>query len=483
MKNKSIITLGLVAFSVALTGCFGSKSAISGGRGGEVVGVGGRPFAEPTPYGMTKVERGSLHMGLDRQDSLWGMKTPVKDISVDGFWMDETEVTNSKYKQFVQYVKDSILRTRLADPAYAGDETYMITEDKYGEPVTPHINWRKPLPRKPNEDEQRAIESMYVTNPVTGEKLLDYRQLNYKYEIYDYTTAALRRNRLMPNERNLNTDVTVNPDEVVMISKDTAYIDDNGNIVRETINRPLSGPWDFLNTYIVNVYPDTTVWVNDFQNSDNEMYLRNYFSNPAYNDYPVVGVTWEQANAFCAWRTDYLLKGLGGEARFIQRYRLPTEAEWEYAARGKAGNEFPWENKDVKNGDGCFYANFKPDRGNYTKDGNLITSRVGIYTANSNGLYDMAGNVAEWTSTIYTEAGVEAMNDLNPQLEYKAAKEDPYRLKKKSVRGGSWKDPESFVRSAWRTWEYQNQPRSYIGFRCVRSLANSTSTKQKKNKK
>ena len=483
MKNKSIITLGLVAFSVALTGCFGSKSAISGGRGVEVVGVSGRSFAEPTPYGMTKVERGSLHMGLDRQDSLWGMKTPVKDISVDGFWMDETEVTNSKYKQFVQYVKDSILRTRLADPAYAGDETYMITEDKYGEPVTPHINWRKPLPRKPNEDEQRAIESMYVTNPVTGEKLLDYRQLNYKYEIYDYTTAALRRNRLMPNERNLNTDVTVNPDEVVMISKDTAYIDDNGNIVRETINRPLSGPWDFLNTYIVNVYPDTTVWVNDFQNSDNEMYLRNYFSNPAYNDYPVVGVTWEQANAFCAWRTDYLLKGLGGEARFIQRYRLPTEAEWEYAARGKAGNEFPWENKDVKNGDGCFYANFKPDRGNYTKDGNLITSRVGIYTANSNGLYDMAGNVAEWTSTIYTEAGVEAMNDLNPQLEYKAAKEDPYRLKKKSVRGGSWKDPESFVRSAWRTWEYQNQPRSYIGFRCVRSLANSTSTKQKKNKK
>lgn len=482
-KDKITMALCLMALATALTGCFGSKTAISGGRGGEVTGVGSRTFTEPTPYGMTKIERGSLHMGLDRQDSLWGIKTPVKDISVDGFWMDETEVTNSKYKQFVEYVKDSILRTRLADPAYAGDETYMITEDKYGEPVTPHINWRKPLPRKPNEDEQRAIESLYTTNPVTGEKLLDYRQLNYKYEIYDYTTAALRRNRLNPAERNLNTDQSVDPNEVVMISKDTAYIDDDGNIVRETINRPLSGPWDFLNTYIVNVYPDTTVWVNDFQNSDNEMYLRNYFSNPAYNDYPVVGVTWEQANAFCAWRTDYLLKGLGGEARYIQRYRLPTEAEWEYAARGKAGNEFPWENKDVKNGDGCFYANFKPDRGNYTKDGNLITSRVGIYAANSNGLYDMAGNVAEWTSTIYTEAGVEAMNDLNPQLEYKAAKEDPYRLKKKSVRGGSWKDPESFIRAAWRTWEYQNQPRSYIGFRCVRSLANSSSAKQKKNKR
>ena len=93
----------------------------------------------------------------------------------------------------------------------------MITEDKEGNPVPPRVNWKKALPRKPNEDEQRAIESLYVTNPVTGEKLLDYRQLNYKYEIYDYTTAALRRNRLLPEERNLNTDVIVNPNEVIRI--------------------------------------------------------------------------------------------------------------------------------------------------------------------------------------------------------------------------------------------------------------------------
>ena len=481
MNIKTAITfLTTVAMMMAgLTSCLGGKRMNSTATGGEVTGISnGRGFTEPTPYGMVKINRGSLRMGIEKQDSLWGMQTPVKDISVDGFWMDQTEVSNAKYRQFVIWVRDSILRTRLADPAYGGDESYMITEDKNGDPIDPRINWKKPLPRKPNEDQLRAIESLYEVNPVTGEKLLDASQMNYRYEIYDYATAALRRNRLRPEERNLNTDYTVDPNEVVMISKDTAYVDDEGKIVRETINRPLSGPWDFLNTYIVNIYPDTTCWVNDFTNSDNEVYMRNYFSNPTYSDYPVVGVTWEQANAFCAWRTEFLLKGLGGEARYIQRYRLPTEAEWEYAARGKDGTEFPWNNPDVKNGDGCFYANFKPDRGNYTKDGNLITSKTGIYSPNSNGLYDMAGNVAEWTSTIYTEAGVDAMNDLNPQLEYKAAKEDPYRLKKKSVRGGSWKDPESFIRSAWRTWEYQNQPRSYIGFRCVRSFA-SPSSKRK----
>ncbi len=472
---------GLFCLAFLLTGCFGSK--VASGSGGELTGSGGRAFAEPAPFGMVLVKRGHLKMGIEKQDSLWGKQTPVRDISVDGFWMDDTEITNSEYRQFVNYVRDSILRERLADPNYGGDESFKIEEDKNGDPVKPHLNWKKNLPRKPNEDELRAFESLYVTNPVTGEKMLDASQMNYKYEIYDYTEAALRRNRLNPEERNLNTDIQVDPNEVVWISKDTAYINDEGKIIRETINRPLSGPWDFLNTYIINIYPDTTCWVNDFPNADNEVYMRNYFSNSAYNDYPVVGVTWEQANAFCAWRTEYLLKGLGPAARFVQRYRLPTEAEWEYAARGKDGTEFPWENEDVASGKGCFFANFKPDDGNYTKDGNLITSKVGIYSSNSNGLYDMAGNVAEWTSTIYTEAGVDAMNDVNPQLKYNAAKEDPYRLKKKSVRGGSWKDPESYIRSAWRSSEFQNQPRSYIGFRCVRSLANTVSDKAKPAKR
>lgn len=465
----------LILACAVLTSCLGGKSMATGG-GGEVTGQRSSSFTEPTPYGMVQVKRGYLKTGLDSPDTLWGTVMPAKEISVDGFWMDQTEVTNSMYRQFVMWVRDSIIRERLADPSYGGDETYKITEDRYGDPVTPHLNWSKPLPRKPTEDEERAINSVYYTHPITGAKMLDVKQLNYRYEIFDYEKAALRKYRLDPKERNLNTDVAVDPDEQVMISKDTAYIDDNGNIVRETITRPLSSLYDFLNTYIVNVYPDTTCWVNDFPNAHNEAYMKLYFSSSTYNDYPVVGVTWEQANAFCAWRTDYLLRGLGSAARQIQRYRLPTEIEWEFAARGREGYPFPWGNSaEVKNEKGCFFANFKPDEGNYTQDGNLITSQTGIYGANSNGLFDMAGNVAEWTSTVYTEAGVSAMSDLNPELTYHAAVEDPYVLKRKSVRGGSWKDPISYIRSAWRTWEYQNQPRSYIGFRCVRSLATGTS--------
>jgi len=474
--KKGLFAVGILALFITVVSCMSSRGSAEA-SGGEVTGVGGSAISEPAPYGMVLIKRGSLKMGTDNTDSLWGKKMPEREISVDAFWMDETEVTNSKYRQFVLWVRDSILRERLAD---AGYEEYRIEEDKNGDPVPPHLNWSKSLPwRNPDEDEERILESVYTYHPFDGTKMLDASQMNYRYETFDYALAAQRKFRLNPAERNLNTDIAVDPNEQVMISKDTAYIDDEGRIVRQTITRPLSSMWDFVNTYIINIYPDTTCWVNDFQNAENEIYMRLYFSHPNYNEYPVVGVNWEQANAYCNWRTDFLMKGLGGNAKFIQRYRLPTEAEWEYAARGKEGKELPWENDDVKSDNGCYYANFKPDRGNYTMDGNIITSKVGIYSANSNGLYDMAGNVAEWTSTVYTEAGVLSMSDLNPTLKYNAALEDPYALKKKSVRGGSWKDPESFIKSAWRTSEFQNVGRSFVGFRCVRTQV-GTASKQKK---
>ncbi|WP_080903171.1 SUMF1/EgtB/PvdO family nonheme iron enzyme [Parabacteroides sp. Marseille-P3160] len=474
MKKILIVLMA----GVLLSSCGRSLS----GAGGELTGIKSTAFNEPTPYGMVLVKRGAFSMGPSDKDSLWGINPETKGVSFEAFWMDETEVTNAKYRQFVYWVRDSIIRERLADPAYGGMEEYKITEDRYGDPVTPHLDWSRPIPwKRATEEEQRAIESVYYTNPVTGEKELDPKQMVYRYEWYDYTAAALRRNQLDPADRVRNTDQSVDPNEVVYISKDTAYINEEGRIVNETITRPLSSEWDFLHTRMVQVCPDKTAWINDFTNAYNEPYLRMYFTHPGYDDYPVVGVSWEQATAFCVWRTNYYLQSLSlppGQA--IESFRLPTEGEWEYAARaGKNENKYPWATDELQNGKGCFMANFKPGEGNYTEDGHLITSRVASFAPNEFGLYDMAGNVAEWTSTTYSESGPRQMNDMNPDLRYDAAKEDPYEMKKKVVRGGSWKDVAQFIRSDMRTFEYQNETRSYIGFRCARTQVGFSRSKGK----
>ena len=478
MKKVSIYLLPIVVALLASACAAGGQSS----AGGEVTGVGGTSWAEPTPYGMVLVDRGSMEVGPQKADSAWNLQANPRGISVDAFWMDETEITNAKYKQFVFWVRDSIIRERLADPSYGGNEEFKIEEDREGNPVKPYLNWNKAIPwRNPSEDEARAIESVYRINPITGVKELDPTQMNYRYEIYNHTQAAKRKHRLDPSRRVYNTDLPV-PTDVPIISKDTAYINDEGVIVRETVTRGLTGDYDFLNTYIVNIYPDTTAWINDFDNAYNEPYVRMYFAHGGYSNYPVVGVSWEQANAFANWRTEYLRRALGKDGVYVEPYRLPTEAEWEYAARaGVNENMYPWEGDVPMTEDkGCFYANFKPQKGNYIKDGQLITSQVGTYSPNDFGLYDMAGNVSEWTSTAYTESVGRLTSDLNPEYRYDAAKEDPYKMKRKIVRGGSWKDVAHNIRSDIRMWEYQNEQRSYIGFRCVRSQIGFARKKKKK---
>ena len=483
MKKLVIYIFTAVFATTLVTSCFSGRRSASA-SGGEVTGVGAYTTTESTPYGMVLVDCGSMKEGPSDRDSLWGIDSVSRGISVDAFWIDETEISNSKYKQFVYWVRDSIIRERLADPAYGGNEEFKIEEDKEGNPVTPHLDWSKNIPWKnPSEDEERAIMSVYRINPITGVRELDHEQMNYRYEVYNMTEAVKRRNRLNPARRDYNTDHAID-NETPMISKDTAYLDEDGRIVRQTITRPLQSQFDFVNTYIVNIYPDTTCWVNDFENSYNEPYVRMYFANGNYNNYPVVGVSWEQANAFCHWRTEFLKKSLGKEGVYIEPYRLPTEAEWEYAARtGIDRNRYPWEGDlPLTEDEGCFYANFKPQEGNYVKDGSIITSPVGTYEPNDFGVYDMAGNVSEWTSTSYTESVDRMTNDLNPEYRYNVAKEDPYKMSRKIVRGGSWKDVAHNIRSDIRMWEYQNEQRSYIGFRCVRSKVGYTKAKRKQNK-
>ena len=156
------LLLYIVLATSALTSCMSSKGGGSSmSNGGEVTGVGGSVFSEPTPYGMVLIDRGSMKVGPAANDSVDNIRADQRGISVDAFWMDQTEITNSKYKQFVFWVRDSIIRERLADPAYGGNEIFKIEEDREGNPIKPHLNWNRPIPwRNPTEDEARAIESV-----------------------------------------------------------------------------------------------------------------------------------------------------------------------------------------------------------------------------------------------------------------------------------------------------------------------------------
>lgn len=229
--------------------------------------------------------------------------------------------------------------------------------------------------------------------------------------------------------------------------------------------------------------PDTLVWRSRL--GYNDPYIEYYLRHPAYRDYPVVGVSWLQSTNFCAWRTDrvnefimiregilehyvnqinednfntdaYLFgqyesgKRIDGlpdldpnrefrnvkmeDGIFLPRYRLPTEAEWEYAAYGLIGNAigerilerrlWPWNGHAVRNSDekyiGSFFANFKRGRGDNMgiagrlNDNADITNPVYNYWPNDYGLYNMAGNVSEWVMDVYRPLPNDDRDDFRP---------------------------------------------------------------------
>jgi gliding motility-associated lipoprotein GldK len=374
---------------------------------GQLIGIQERPsWKGINPYGMVYVPSGTLHIGPSDQDVSNTFIQRSKTISIQGFYMDDTEITNNEYRQFVYWVRDSIAHDLL-------EHTY---EDDYG---NEYIDWEYEIDWASEE-----LEDLYYQgdDKFAGKKELDISQLVYEYQWFDWQSAAHDR-----------------------VSSRTSHIKRD-----ETV-----------------VYPDTLVWVRDFAYSYNEPMTRNYFWHPAFDDYPVVGIDWKKANAFCYWRTklwnSYQADGVNSED-----FRLPTEHEWEYAARG--GHDlapFPWGGYYIRNAKGCLLANFKPGRGNYPEDGGLYTVKADAYFPNDYGLYNMAGNVAEWTSSAFHENAYSFLHDLNPDMRYDAADDEPEAQKRKVIRGGSWKDIMFFLQTGTRHWEYQDTTKSYIGFRCA----------------
>jgi formylglycine-generating enzyme required for sulfatase activity len=432
---------------------------------GELVGVGTNAvFKEANPYGMIFVPRGSFLMGPNDQSAIATVNDKSVHVTVDAFWMDETEITNNEYRQFVHWVRDSAALRLLV---LGGRDEFRMrdrTQENQSAPAeVALLNWKAKIPWNSNDEEIKDILSeLYFDNEnsLSNSRDFDPSKLRYRYEIIDYDQAALPLNRYDVNTGSYR--------EGARVRIDTSYVDENRVLHSETIIRPLRIRRDLISTRIVNIYPDTIMWIRDFQYAYNEPKMKMYFSHPGYAQYPVVGVTWEQATAFCNWRTDMFnsvnkIKG--------QQYRLPTEAEWEYAARGgRQLGLYPWGGNYVRDNRGCFLANFKPMRGSYTDDTGATTMKVGSFPPNDYGLYDMAGNASEWTSSAYYRASNSLVHDMNPTFQYNAKKDDLDLLKRKVVKGGSWKDIAYYLQCGVKTYEYQEESRPYIGFRCVRSF-------------
>lgn len=410
----------LVLFSLIIT-VFASCDR----RTGHLTGVQDRPgIYDEQPPGTVYIPMGSFTMGPSEEDIAYAHNAVSKTVSVGSFYMDETEITNNQYRQFVYWVRDSIARLLLSEI----DEEYLILMDEFGMDLEPPlINWQ-PQIRWDGEEERETLSELFLPDHERffRRKELDTRRLIYRYHLIDLARAARRDERDTPR----------------------------GDFVRE---------WE------TPVYPDTLVWMHDFSYSYNEPMTKMYFWHPTYDNFPVVGVNWLQARAFTVWRTQYLNSYLSrrGQA-YAMDFRLPTEAEWEYAARGGLKlNPYPWGGPYTRNSEGCLLANFKPMRGNYVDDGGFQTVIVAHYPPNDFGLYDMAGNVSEWTRNAYDESFYIFGHDMNMDYHYEAEEDDPSALKRKVIRGGSWKDVAYYLQVHTRAYEFQDTAKSYIGFRTI----------------
>lgn len=481
--------------------CFIASVLVSCNKSsGHLTGVLGRPVYQPDlPLGMVYIHAGSYQMGDSDEDVPFMQVTNTKTVSIPAFYMDQTEISNNEYRQFVYWVRDSIAREKIyaglsedeeADDWINAQDTYfdgvdMVEYEADARDVNREyfsLNWDRKL-EYDDEELIPLLADMYYPQPERfyKRKEIDTRKLNFRYFWIDWVEAArkgtvnIARNGydnqgtlIVDDHRTLDTPRGQFSEEVPGQDLDLGVFNKKGQ------NTAIRGHVDrsrFIIDEVINVYPDTLCWIRDFTYAFNDPMANNYFWHPAYDNYPVVGVTWSQAKAFSVWRTQLLNNWLVAMGDlYMNDFRLPSDAEWERAARGDLnGSPYPWGGPYIRNDLGCFLGNFKPMRGRYFDDGGIYTVKVNSYHANDFGLYCMAGNVAEWCETTYDEKLNDVTHDLATEARTGALDWGSKASKRKVIRGGSWKDIGFYLRVSTRTYEFQDTAKSYIGFRNVMS--------------
>ncbi len=372
------------------------------------------------PVGMAYIPSGTFYYKTLNDD-----KAESRKVSVSAFFIDKTEVTNKQYQAFVDWVADSVAITD-----YLHDDSFYLpaTGATVGsaDKEVRLIDWKKVYPMSP---------LWKKSPPEIKEKLAPMMVM-------------------MNNERRPNPALLVYRFYYVRMDgvKNDRYVMDT-----------------------IGVYPHEAVWSADFPNAQLSFMDVNYFTNKVYEYNPVVGVTWKQARAYCDWRGTqmrFLIKNNPTLKNFRLNFSLPTEAQWQFAAEAKLNPADTTERSvtttvNDKTGKEQLSLNFKQGEGDYSSDGSTFTLPVTSYTPNAFGLYNMAGNVSEWTLDAFSPSASEFVNDLNPALLYDASDKDGPLMRRKVVRGGSWKDSGDMLNTDTRSYEDQDAAHSYIGFRCV----------------
>ncbi|MCO5247573.1 MAG: SUMF1/EgtB/PvdO family nonheme iron enzyme [Chitinophagales bacterium] len=232
MNRKKFL---IIATFLALLISCNKKSGLEG----QLVGATDRPKWDNKmmPYGMVYIPSGTFHTGSSDQDIVYSLQAPTKQISISGFFMDETEITNNEYRQFTDWVRDSIAHMMIG-----GDH---LTSNENGEQ---HINWDMPIDwSEDGEDAQQVNELFYAPEDrLYGRRELDPSKLTYEYKWMKW--------------REMATD----PDAMNMENRKSRS--------------------SFMEKNTVYIWPDENVWIRDFTYSFNEPMTISYYTHPANDD-------------------------------------------------------------------------------------------------------------------------------------------------------------------------------------------------------